>query len=129
MAAVPENLLYDEADQWVRTDGGVATVGITDYAAGAVGTVEFLELPPPGKALRRGEEGCVIESSKAAFAVEAPVSGTVVGINTALEAKPGLVASDCYGRGWLYKIELADQAELSDLMTPRQYVRSLLDRG
>ena len=129
MAAVPENLLYDQTDQWVRTDGRVATVGITDYAAGAVGTVEFLELPRLGKSLRRGAEGCVIESSKAAFAVEAPLSGTVVEINTALEAEPGLVASDCYGRGWLYKIELADQAELSDLMTPRQYARSLPDGG
>lgn len=123
----PENLVYTKDHEWVRIEGGVATVGITDHAQEALGDLTFVELPEVGAELAKGDEACAIESSKAAASVYAPVSGKIVEVNGDLEADPGLVNSDCYGQGWFYKIELADAAEADALMSPQDYEKLLAE--
>jgi len=125
---VPNDLVYTKDHEWVRIAGGVGTVGITDHAQEALGDLTFVELPAVGQQLAKGDEACAIESSKAAASVYAPVSGKVVEVNPDIEADPGLVNSDCYGKGWFYKIELSDAAEAGSLMKPAAYEK-LLEEG
>jgi len=123
----PENLVYTKDHEWLRVEGGVGTVGITDHAQQALGDLTFVELPEVGTQLAQGDEACAIESSKAAASVYAPVGGKVVEVNGDLEDDPGLVNSDCYDKGWFYKIELADAAEADALMTPEAYEKLLAE--
>lgn len=118
---VPKDLLYTKQHEWVRTDGSKATVGITDFAQNALGDITFVDLPPVGKAVERGQEACAIESCKAAASVYAPASGKVCQVNAAVGEDPSLVNSDCYGRGWIYQVELSDKGDLGTLLTPQQY--------
>ncbi len=122
---VPNDLLYTEQHEWIRVAGGVGTVGLTDYAQNALGDITFVELPEVGREVARDEEACAIESCKAAASIYAPVSGTLTEANSAVEGDPALVNGDCYGEGWIYKIELKDDSELSQLMTPEQYEQFL----
>ena len=123
----PENLVYTKDHEWVRIEGGAATVGITDHAQEALGDPTFVELPEVGRELAQGDEACAIESSKAAASVYAPVSGKVVAVNEDLDGDPGLVNSDCYGQGWFYKIELSEPAEADALLTPEAYEKLLAE--
>jgi len=125
MSTIPEQLVYTEDHEWIKVEGDVGTVGITDYAQGALGEVTFVELPEVGARVRQEEEACAVESCKAAVSVFAPVSGTIVEVNTALEDNPGRINADCYGEGWIYKIRLNDQGELWRLKTPEEYRRML----
>ena len=118
---VPENLKYTKEHEWIRVEGNVGAVGITDHAQEALGDVVFVELPVAGKRVAQGEEACSVESSKAASSIYAPASGTVKQVNEDLTADPSLVNSDPYGQGWIYKIELSNPAELETLLTPEQY--------
>lgn len=118
---VPEDLLYTEQHEWIRLADGVGTVGLTDYAQKALGDITFVELPSSGAELAKGEEACAIESCKAAASIYAVVGGTITDSNAALDAAPALVNGDCYGEGWIYKISISDETELSQLMTPQQY--------
>ncbi len=122
---VPENLKYTKEHEWIRVEGSLGVVGITDHAQEALGDVVFVELPVAGKKLAQGVEACSIESSKAASSIYAPVSGTVKQANETLTADPSLVNSDPYGKGWVYKIELSNPAELDTLLTPEQYEKML----
>ena len=122
---VPDDLLYTEEHEWVRREGDAATVGITDHAQEALGDVTFVEMPAPGAAVTKGGEACAIESAKAAASIYAPADGKIVAGNEEVEADPALVNSDPYGAGWIYKMELADAAQLDALMTPEQYRRFL----
>ena len=122
---VPEDLKYTNEHEWVRLEGGTATVGITDFAQRALGEITYVELPEIGAALTKGAEFAVVESLKAASDVYAPVGGTVVAVNGLLEAEPNKVNADPYGEGWLCQVEGADQADLAQLLTPEQY-RELL---
>ncbi len=119
--SAPTDLRYTTQHEWVRLDGGVATVGITDHAQSALGDITFVELPPAGDQFAKGAEVCAIESAKAAASIYAPGAGTVTEVNEALEDDPGAVNSDCYGDGWIYRIELADAAELDALMDAAAY--------
>jgi glycine cleavage system H protein len=92
-------------------------VGITDYAQKALGDITFVDLPEIGTEVAQGAEACAIESCKAAASVYAPVSGRIIEANAALADDPGKINLDCYGAGWLYKLALADRAELSKLKT------------
>jgi len=121
----PNDLLYTKEHEWIRIEGGTGTVGITDHAQDALGDLTFVELPEVGRQLAKGDEACVIESSKAAASVYAPVGGKVVEINSSLEDDPGLVNSDCYSKGWFYKIELSDPAEVASLMNADAYEKLL----
>ncbi len=122
---VPNDLSYTKEHEWVRIEGTTRTVGVTDHAQHALGDLTFVELPEVGQELAKGDEACAIESSKAAASIYAPVGGKVVEINGDLEDDPGLVNSDCYGKGWFYKIEVSDQAEASSLMDSAAYEKLL----
>ena len=118
---IPENLSYTNEHEWIRVDGAVAAVGITDHAQDALGDVTFVELPPMGAQLAKGAEACAIESAKAAVSVYAPVAGKVVEVNAAVEDDPGLVNSSPYDEGWIFKMELADAAAVDGLMDAAAY--------
>jgi glycine cleavage system H protein len=112
---------YTKSHEYVRVEGGTGVVGITDYAQSQLGDVVFVELPPIGQSLSTGAEAATVESVKAASEVNAPVSGTVVDINSALTDSPGLVNEDPSGKGWFLKIKLSDATELDRLMDEDAY--------
>ena len=112
---------FTEDHEWIRVEGGVATVGITDYAQEQLGDLVFVELPEPGKTLRKGDVAVVVESVKAASDVYAPADGEVVDTNGALSAEPALVNSSATGEGWLWKMRLADEGQLAGLMDEAGY--------
>jgi len=112
---------YTESHEYVRVEGGTGVVGITDYAQSQLGDIVFVELPPIGHSLSKGAEAATVESVKAASEVNAPVSGTVVDVNSALTDSPGLVNEDPTGKGWFLKIELTDVTELDRLMDEEAY--------
>ena len=118
---VPQDLRYSSQHEWIRMEDGVATVGITEHAQEALGDITFVELPAEGADLLQGGEACAIESCKAAATIYAPVAGKVVARNEDLDADPGLVNSDPYGKGWVYRIQVADVDALASLMTADQY--------
>ncbi|HUB64296.1 MAG TPA: glycine cleavage system protein GcvH [Methylocella sp.] len=112
---------YTKSHEYIRVEGETGVLGITDYAQAQLGDVVFVELPPLGKSVPKGAEAATVESVKAAAEVNAPVSGTVVEVNSALADKPGLVNEDPLGGGWFLKITLADAAELDSLMDEEAY--------
>jgi len=119
----PGDLYYSESHQWTRVEDGTATVGITHYAQEQLGDVVYVELPRPDDEARRGEPLGSVESVKAVADVNSPVSGRVIEANAALDDEPERINQDCYGEGWLAKIELSDPAELRSLMNAPQYVQ------
>ena len=118
---VPPDLRYTKEHEWVRVDGDVATVGITDHAAGQLGDIVFVELPEPGRALVQFAAFGVIESVKAVSYLFAPLSGEVVEANAALATRPELVNADPYGEGWMVKVRVADLGQLDALLDPAGY--------
>jgi len=117
----PADLRYTKGHEWVRVEGGVATIGVTDFAQDALGDVVFVNLPERGTEVRAGDAVAEIESVKAVSSVYAPVSGGIVEVNGDLDGAEGAVNSDPYGAGWLFKIQLADPAELAALMDLAAY--------
>ena len=115
------DLKYTEDHEWVRVEGDVAVVGISDYAQGQLGDVVFIELPETGKQIAKGDEAAVIESVKAASEVYAPVSGEIVEINEPLNDAPNLVNEAPTGNGWFLKIRLGDPSEIDGLMDESAY--------
>jgi glycine cleavage system H protein len=109
--------------EWVRLDGDLAIVGITDYAQSQLGDVVYVELPEIGHRVEKGKEAAVVESVKAASEVYAPVSGEVAEINEALTADPAKVNADAMGEGWFFKLRLDDPREFDDLMDEAEYTR------
>jgi glycine cleavage system H protein len=107
---------YTRDHEWIRLDGDVAIIGITDYAQEQLGDIVYVELPEPGKTIAKGGEFCVVESVKAASEVFAPISGEVTAVNSALGDQPGAVNESPEGTGWLIKIKPADKAEIDGLM-------------
>ena len=112
---------FTEDHEWIRVESGVATVGITDYAQEQLGDLVFVELPEAGKAVKKGDVAVVVESVKAASDVYAPADGEVVEANTALSGDPSLVNSAATGDGWLWKMKLADESQLSGLLDEAGY--------
>ena len=112
---------FTEDHEWIRVEGGVATVGITDYAQEQLGDLVFVELPEAGKAVKKGDVAVVVESVKAASDVYAPADGEVVEANTALSGDPSLVNSAATGDGWLWKMKLADESQLAGLLDEAGY--------
>lgn len=107
--------------EWIRIEGGVATVGITDYAQRQLGDVVYIELPSVGRNVKKGDEAAVVESVKAASEVYAPAGGTVTEINEALSTDPATVNADPEGKGWFYKMTLSNERELADAMDEAAY--------
>jgi glycine cleavage system H protein len=114
-------IYYTEDHEWLSVEGGVATVGITDYAQEQLGDLVFVELPEAGRALSKGDATVVVESVKAASDVYAPVDGEVTEINEALTAEPALVNSAPQGAGWLWKQTVSDESQLAGLMDEAGY--------
>ena len=112
---------FSKDHEWVKVEGGSATVGITTYAQEQLGDVVFVELPAVGKKVKAGDEAAVVESVKAASEVYAPVSGEVTEANAALSDTPALVNEDAEGKGWFFKLKLADAKELDKLMDAAAY--------
>jgi glycine cleavage system H protein len=114
-------LLFTRDHEWVRVDGEIATVGITDYAQGQLGDVVFVELPTIGDSVAAGKEAAVVESVKAASDVYAPLSGEIAKVNGALVDEPGLVNSAPEAAGWFFQLKLSDPRELDGLMDSAAY--------
>jgi glycine cleavage system H protein len=125
--AAPEELRYTKDHDWVRVEGDVAVVGITDHAQGAMGDITYVEPPPVGRQLEQFAEAGAVESAKAAADIYAPLSGVVAEVNTDLETVPEKLNQDPYGEGWIYKLKGVAAAELNNLLTAQQY-RALLDK-
>jgi glycine cleavage system H protein len=118
---VPEDLRYQKSHEWVRLEGDVATIGITDHAQEELTDVVFVELPELGRTVDAGDATAVVESVKAASDIYSPVSGEVVEANEAVEADPSLVNSDPYGEGWIYKLKLSDPSQVEAMMDASAY--------
>jgi len=112
---------FTEDHEWIRVEGGTATVGITDYAQEQLGDLVFVELPEVGKTVSKGDPAVVVESVKAASDVYAPVDGKITAANDALSSDPSLVNSSPAGDGWLWKMSLADESQLAGLMDEAGY--------
>ncbi|MBL8589684.1 MAG: glycine cleavage system protein GcvH [Methylobacteriaceae bacterium] len=115
------DIRYTRDHEYVRLDGDVATVGITDYAQRQLGDVVFVDLPAIGKKVTKGGDAAVVESVKAASEVYAPLTGEIVAVNAALSDAPATVNEDATGKGWFVKIRIADTGELADLMDQAAY--------
>jgi glycine cleavage system H protein len=118
---IPAELRYSKDHEWVRVDGDVATLGITDYAQDALGDVVFVSLPDVGATVDAGGAIGEVESTKSVSEVYAPVSGTVAGVNDALRDRPEVLNADPYGEGWICTIELTDQSQLEGLLDAAGY--------
>ena len=125
MANVPEKLKYTKDHEWVLLDNGVATVGVTEFAQSELGEIVFADVPAIGKTVSAGSSFCVLESTKAASDVYAPISGTVKAANEALKDDPTKVNSDPYGEGWLCKLEGVTASELDALMSAEEYKKHI----
>ena len=127
MSEIPTELRYLSSHEWLRVEDGVATVGITAHAQEAMGDLVYVETPEVGTTLAAGDEAGVVESVKAASDIYTPVSGEVIEINDALEDAPETVNSDPYGAGWMFKIQVADDAELENTLTADEYQAQIED--
>ncbi|MGI6558923.1 MAG: glycine cleavage system protein GcvH [Limnochordia bacterium] len=117
----PAELKYTEEHEWVRVEGNVARVGITDFAQKELGDVVFVELPGVGDSIKAAESLGVVESVKAVSDIYSPVSGQIVKVNEKLEDSPELINQDPYGEGWIAEIEVEDPKELEGLLTAEEY--------
>lgn len=121
MANVPAELKYTKEHEWVKVDGNVATVGITDYAQGELGDIVFVELPSVGDGVEQMKPFGTIEAVKAVSDMFAPVTGKVIEVNAALDDDPMIINRDPYGDGWMLKIELANAEEIEQLLDAAGY--------
>lgn len=112
---------YSKDHEWVKVEGDIAVIGITNHAQEQLGDVVFVELPAVGKKVTKGGEAAVVESVKAASEVYAPISGEVVAVNKELEGDPALVNRGAEGEGWFMRVKIADKGELADLMDKAAY--------
>jgi glycine cleavage system H protein len=121
MSNAPEELKYSKEHEWVKADGKIATVGITQHAQDALGDIVYVELPAVGKELTAGAEFGVVESVKSVSSLFAPVSGKVLEVNDALNDKPQIVNDDPYGQAWMIKVEMSSSADLNNLLSAADY--------
>lgn len=124
-ANVPSDLRYAKSHEWVRVEGGVATVGITDHAQHELTDVVFVELPQAGRKVKAGEACAVVESVKTASDIYAPVSGEVIEVNQKVVDTPSLVNDKPYADGWFFKVRLSDANEAAALLSPADYSKQI----
>ncbi len=122
MSKILENLRYADSHEWVKVEGEVATVGITDYAQHALGNIVYVDMPEVGDEVTAGEDFGAVESVKAASDLISPVSGEVIAINEALEDAPELVNEDAF-ENWIMKVQLKDPAEVDNLLDAEAYAK------
>jgi len=119
--ASPTDLLYSKEHEWVRFDGNVATIGITEYAQTSLGDIVYVEPPKVGSTIEQFGNAGVVESVKAVSDIFTPIGGEVLQINSALEGDPGIVNRDPYGEGWLFKVKGSDDAQKARLLSAQAY--------
>lgn len=122
---VPSDLKFAESHEWVRIEGEIATVGISDHAQEELTDVVFVEVPDEDLDLEAGDPAAVVESVKAASDIYSPVSGVIVEGNQELADDPALVNTDPYGKGWIFKIKMMDSAEVEGLLSAEQYKKHI----
>ena len=122
---IPADLKYTKDHEWVKVEGDSATMGVTEFAQSELGEIVFAELPAIGKTVSQGQTLCVLESTKAASDVYAPISGTVKAVNSALSDSPTSVNSDPYGQGWMVKLEKVDAQQIAALMSAAEYQKHI----
>jgi glycine cleavage system H protein len=122
---VPKNLRYTKSHEWVRVEGDIAVVGITDHAQHELSDVVYVETPAVDSRVEAGKECAVVESVKAASDIYAPVSGDIVTVNEELGSAPELLNQDPYDKGWMFKIKISDPGELSELLSPDDYAHHI----
>jgi len=115
------DLRFTDTHEWLRVEGDVATLGLTDYAQGELGDIVFVELPEAGRSLSSGDVLTTVESVKSVSEIYAPVDGEIIEGNSALEDDPAVINSDPYGAGWIAKLKLAPGVDLSEFMDADQY--------
>ena len=116
-------VLFTTDHEWLRIEGDVATIGVTDYAQSQLGDVVFVELPKVGRNFKKAEAAAVVESVKAASDVYAPISGEVLEVNDAVAAEPALVNSDAAGKAWFFKLKITNKSELDGMMDEAAYTK------
>ena len=119
---IPTDLKYTKEHEWIKIDGNLAAVGITDYAQGELGDIVFVELPSVGDDVKAGESFGTVEAVKAVSEIFSPLSGKVAEVNELLEDDPMVINNDPYGDGWMIKIEFADSGELKSLISSDDYL-------
>ncbi len=122
MSKILEDLRYADSHEWVKLEGDVATVGITDYAQHALGNIVYVDMPEVGDEVTQGEDFGAVESVKAASDLVSPVSGEVIEINEALEDEPELINQDAYG-AWIMKVKVSDPSEVENLLDGAAYAK------
>ena len=122
---VPANLKYTDDHEWIKVEGEIATIGITDFAQGELGDIVFLEIETLDEALNKEEVFGTVEAVKTVSDLFMPLSGTVIEINEKLEATPEIINTDPYGDGWMIKVALSNLSEVDDLLTAEQYEEAI----
>jgi glycine cleavage system H protein len=122
---VPGNLLYTKDHEWLRVEGDLGYIGVTDFAQGELGDIVFIEIETLGETLAREEVFGTIEAVKTVSDMFMPVSGEILELNPALEESPDVVNKDPYGKGWMVKIKITDPAEVNSLLSPEKYTSLL----
>jgi glycine cleavage system H protein len=125
MSNVPSDLKYAKSHEWVRVNGDIATVGITDHAQHELTDIVFVELPAVGRQVKVGEACAVVESVKTASDIYSPLSGLITEINPAVVDNPALVNTDPHAAGWFFKLKLASPADLNALLSPEDYKKQI----
>jgi glycine cleavage system H protein len=126
--AYPSNLKYTKEDEWIKVDGNVGTIGITDYAQGALGDIVFVELPKVGDTVTAGQSFGTVESVKAVSDLFSPISGTVKEVNGELANSPEKINSDAHG-SWMIKVELSDTGQVNGLLSSADYEKYVQERA
>jgi len=122
---VRDDLKYTDTHEWLKVNGDMAIIGITDHAQNELTDIVFVELPEVGKEIKKGEELCVVESVKSVSEIFAPVSGKIVNVNERLEDAPETVNEKPYDDGWLVELEIKDKSEIDALIDAESYKKSL----
>lgn len=120
MSKILEDLLYSDSHEWVKVDGDVAIVGVSDFAQAELGDITYVDVPAEGDTVTKGEDFGALESVKASGELYSPVSGEVIAVNMSLENKPELINEDPYG-AWIIKVRMSDTSELDSLMNAAAY--------
>ena len=124
----PDDLFYAKSDEWLRIEGDIVTLGITDYAQDALNDIVYVELPEPDDSATAGDAFASVESVKAASDIYSHATGTVTEVNTELEDEPELINADPYGKGWMVKIKVDGDVDTSGLMNAEAYAKYCEDR-
>ena len=120
MSKIAEGLLYSESHEWVKVEGNIAVIGVSDFAQAEMGDITYVDLPDEGDEVEKGEDFGALESVKASSELYSPVSGKVVEVNSALEDAPELINEDAF-ENWIIKVEMSDASELEGLMDAKAY--------